>query len=474
VASNRRPAPRRNGPHLFIVPDDAQPPLWDSGELRRLARLRQLAVDTGASEEAIRLIDGAATADEAMEQLVIAGLMLSEPDAFPGMLSWFTPLLEPGCDQFDAEVCGAEFVGELRRACPPDEDVSGILREVLEHLAEYDSPEALAMTRILAAVGPPEIRPIAEGAAIYMAMGGQPDLPWATGLGLPQPGPCFGYGDLYGARRSIVVVFSYAHRKHAIVVLVDNLLGGGVKDCYPVEYSSRLRDDYREACAKQELGFRDLDTAMAREVLETALAEEPCPVEPDEIQHVENYLDLLRARVDLLPRRASSTGTARPGTGTTGKRPQAPRNVHRLKVTLRGSKPPIWRRFEVPSDLSLARLHTVIQLGFSWQDSHLWVFETPTGRYGSSDPELGIRSAASKKLSAVADWPGDKIRYEYDFSESWEHDVVVEAVEPAQPDVAYPRCTGGKRTGPPADPDSFDLDAAQKALARISKVLIRS
>jgi hypothetical protein len=131
----------------------------------------------------------------------------------------------------------------------------------------------------------------------------------------------------------------------------------------------------------------------------------------------------------------------------------------------------------VPSDSSLARLHTVIQLGFGREDSHSYVFDTPAGRYGRRvDPELEIRNAASKKLSAVADWPGDKIRYEYDFGDSWEHDVVVEAVQPAQPGVAYPRCTAGKRAGTPedCDPDLFDLDAAQNALARISKVLIRS
>lgn len=468
------------------MPEDPQPALWDSRELQRLARLRQLAVGTGAPEEAIRLIEGAATADEAVEELVTAGLMPSEPESFLGMLSWFTPLLEAGCDQVDAEICGAEFVGELRRASPADADVSEVLSDVLEHLIEYDSPEALAMARTLAAVGPPEVRSVAADTANRMALGGRTDMPWTAGLGRPRPGPCFGYADIYGDQRSIVLVFSYARKKHALVVLVDYLLGGGIKDCYLLDYTSRLRDYYRTIGADPELKFSDLDAGTAREVLDEALSRQPCPVEPDQIQDVENYIDLLRARVELLPRRAApaqakttraaATATAGAGLGTRGKRAPAPRNVHRLKVTLRGAKPPIWRRFEVPSDSSLARLHTVIQLGFGWKDSHLYVFETPAGRYGSYDPELEIRSAANKKLSAVADWPGDKIRYEYDFGDSREHDVVVEAVQPAQPGVAYPRCTGGKRAGPPEDrdPDRFDLDAAQNALARISKVLIRS
>ena len=389
VASARRPMPRSRSPHLFVVPDDAQPALWDSRELRRLARLRQLAVDTCAPEEAIRLIESAATADEAMAELVTAGLVPDESDSFEGMLSWFTPLLEPGCDQVDAEVCGGEFVGELRRAGPADADVSEVLSNVLEHLIEYESPEALAMARILAAVGPPDVRAIAADTASRMVAAGRTDMPWSAGLGRPRPGPCFGYADIYGDQRSIVVVFSYARKKHAVVVLVDYLLGGGIKDCYLVDYTSRLRDEYRKAGADPDLRFSDLDTEAAREILEQALSRDPCPVEPDQIQDVENYIDLLRARVELLPRPSAAAGTAvtrtavaAPTTGARGKRPSARRNVHRLKVTLRGTKPPIWRRFEVPSDIPLARLHTVIQLGFGWQNSHVWVFETPAGRFG--------------------------------------------------------------------------------------------
>ena len=132
------------------------------------------------------------------------------------------------------------------------------------------------------------------------------------------------------------------------------------------------------------------------------------------------------------------------------------KNIHRIKVTLRGSKPPIWRRFEVPSDITLKRLHDVIQRGFGWQDRHLFVFETEIGRYSVPDPDSNgpdpdFRNAASKKLSAVADWPGDRILYVYDFGDAWEHDILVEAVMPAGPGVDYPRCTAGRRAGAPED-----------------------
>lgn len=129
----------------------------------------------------------------------------------------------------------------------------------------------------------------------------------------------------------------------------------------------------------------------------------------------------------------------------------AGRTVHTIKVTLRGSKPPIWRRLEVPSDCTLRRLHGVIQAAFGWEDYHLWVFEVAGEQYGVADRELEVRSAAAKRLSQVAPGAGDRLRYTYDFGDDWGHDIVVEAVGDAEPGAAYPRCLAGRRACPPED-----------------------
>lgn len=466
--------------HLAVVRDDQQaqdqPALWDSQEVDRIARLRELAVTTGAPADTVQLIENAATADDALELLTGAGLIPDDETAMAGMLSWFSPLLEAGCDQVEAEVCGAEFIGELRRAAPADADITELLTDLTGQLAAYTIPESLAMARVLAVLGPPSVREAAGDAASQLVAAGLTDPPWVAGLGAPKPGPCFGYGDIYGEQRSVVLSFRYGRKQHALMVLIDYVLGGGVKDCSVVDYTDGVRRDCRALGSEPDVRFSDLNGLQAREILDAALAARPCPVHPDQAEDVENFLDLLAARVALLPgassatprkatghsgsakRTASGAGNGRTGrTGRGGRADertalrQSPRNIHRLKVTLRGIKPPIWRRLEVPSDISLARLNTVIQQSFGWQNSHLHLFETPVGRYGSHEPDLDIRSGAGKKLSALADWPGDKILYVYDLGDYWEHDVLVEAVQPAQASVAYPQCTAGRRACPPED-----------------------
>jgi Plasmid pRiA4b ORF-3-like protein len=585
VANTRRPRTRGEHRHLSLVPNtgvantgapntgapntgapntgapntgandsgsggDIQPALWEAHELRRLSQLRRLAVDTEAPHEAIRLIENAASAEEAINGLSAAGLLPDETESFDGMLSWFTPLLEPGCDEVEAEIAGGGFIGELRRAAPDDVSVAEVLTDVVPQLVRHPRPESLAMARALAAIGPPGVRLVAASVADKLAAAGLADMPWANKVGKPRPVRFFGYGDMYGDQQSVVSVFSYDKARHAIVVLIDHLLGGGIKDCYLVEYTEALRQEYRAAGRLPGLQFRDYDAGTARAMLESALARQPCPVEPDQIEDVWNCIDVLRARVDLLPGPASAGGKAdradagilptsrqpatkhpaskqpasrqsasrqpaskQPSSGrSAAKRTADPSTIHRLKVTMRGFSPPIWRRFEVPSDITLKRLHTVIQLAFGWDDYHLFVFETPAGQYGSYDPDLQIRSATGKKLSAVADSAGDKIRYEYDFGDRWELDILVEATHPAEPDVAYPRCIAGRRAGPPEDcggvsgfyrlievladpghedhadqlewlgiesaaefdPEAFDPVAADRKLRRHARVLIRS
>jgi len=130
-----------------------------------------------------------------------------------------------------------------------------------------------------------------------------------------------------------------------------------------------------------------------------------------------------------------------------------PASIHQLKVTLRGIKPPIWRRLQVASESSLYTMHHILQVVMGWEGYHLYQFSVGQTNYGDPDPASGLdlRSARTAKLNRVAPAPGAKFVYVYDFGDDWEHQIVVEKVLPPESEARYPRCVAGKRAGPPED-----------------------
>jgi hypothetical protein len=126
--------------------------------------------------------------------------------------------------------------------------------------------------------------------------------------------------------------------------------------------------------------------------------------------------------------------------------------VHQLKVTLVGIKPPVWRRVVVPSGITLAELHDVVQAAFGWWGYHLHEFDFGGVRYGIDDgegwePPKDERRARLDRLAPA----GSSFTYTYDFGDDWRHKIVVEKVTPADPSMRYPTCTGGRRARPPED-----------------------
>lgn len=128
--------------------------------------------------------------------------------------------------------------------------------------------------------------------------------------------------------------------------------------------------------------------------------------------------------------------------------------VYQLTVTLAESDPPIWRRFQVAGDISLAKLHQVLQIVMGWQNSHLHQFMVGGTPYGEPDPalqELELENERKARLDQVAPSVGSRFIYEYDFGDSWQHEILVEQIAPAEPGVRYPVCLAGERACPPED-----------------------
>jgi hypothetical protein len=131
----------------------------------------------------------------------------------------------------------------------------------------------------------------------------------------------------------------------------------------------------------------------------------------------------------------------------------APRRVHQLKITLRGVKPPIWRRVVVDGGESLNHLHAVIQAALGWWDAHLHDFDIGGTRYGIPDDDDWTPVEDERRVSIdQAIGNGDRrIRYTYDFGDNWEHDIVLEKTIPAGEVRTVPDCVGGRRACPPED-----------------------
>jgi len=132
--------------------------------------------------------------------------------------------------------------------------------------------------------------------------------------------------------------------------------------------------------------------------------------------------------------------------------------AYRLKVTLKGSKPPIWRRLEVPGDITLAELHQVLQVAMGWTNSHLHSFKIGEIYYQEPDPFFDpefsmseIKDEKNFKLQQVAPREKMKFFYEYDFGDGWEHEILVEKIVPMTEERRHPVCLKGVKACPPED-----------------------
>lgn len=140
--------------------------------------------------------------------------------------------------------------------------------------------------------------------------------------------------------------------------------------------------------------------------------------------------------------------------------PTAPMQF-RIRVDLVGATPPLWRRLTLPSNVTLDRVHEVLQAAFGWTDSHLHQFSLGFDRSlprvqeilsanGLADGADGVPET-ELRLDQLLGKKDDKLRYTYDFGDGWEHVLRLEAVELLPATDAGVRCIGGRRQGPPED-----------------------
>lgn len=142
-----------------------------------------------------------------------------------------------------------------------------------------------------------------------------------------------------------------------------------------------------------------------------------------------------------------------------------PRRRERARFTVRidldHAKPPIWRRLRLSSDLRLNQLHDILQVAMGWTDSHLHHFMMGPGvldreiapfltPFDLEDGDDGTLEA-DVRLDQVLAKPKDRLYYEYDFGDGWDHTIRLEKVEPWTDGDPLAICTAGARACPPED-----------------------
>ena len=135
--------------------------------------------------------------------------------------------------------------------------------------------------------------------------------------------------------------------------------------------------------------------------------------------------------------------------------------VYQFKITLKGIKPPLWRRIQVPGTYTFWDLHVAVQDAMGWQDYHLHDFTIRNPRthvkerIGIPDEddvyELGILSGWERNIADYFSMKNSTAAYVYDYGDNWEHAVKLEKILPRDKETKYPRCIDGKRACPPED-----------------------
>ncbi len=133
-----------------------------------------------------------------------------------------------------------------------------------------------------------------------------------------------------------------------------------------------------------------------------------------------------------------------------------------VRVDLLNSKPPIWRRLALDNAMPLDELHDVLQAAMGWSNSHLHKFEmgpgarerTMAGFLSDWDEMEGEEDGMPERevrLDEVLKKPGDRLYYDYDFGDGWDHVVKLEKIMPLDQSHPPAHLLAGRRACPPED-----------------------
>ncbi len=132
------------------------------------------------------------------------------------------------------------------------------------------------------------------------------------------------------------------------------------------------------------------------------------------------------------------------------------RALYQLRITLQDIQPTVWRQIQVQEDITMGKLHDILQVVMNWEDYHLHEFTIGRRLYSvpDQDDDMNERKVIDERRERLCDAVprvGTQFLYLYDFGDNWRHDLLLEAILLPESSKQYPRCIAGERRTPPED-----------------------
>ena len=143
-----------------------------------------------------------------------------------------------------------------------------------------------------------------------------------------------------------------------------------------------------------------------------------------------------------------------------------PAKEYHIRIKLNNAPAKIWRELKVPSNMSLELLAQFLIIAMGWDNAHLHQFKKNDFIFKNTSDikqdnemfgEWGIGryrtyNADELAISDVLKQKGERMKFEYDFGDSWEHDVWVKGIreyeKDEEPTVVFVK---GQGACPPED-----------------------
>jgi hypothetical protein len=125
-----------------------------------------------------------------------------------------------------------------------------------------------------------------------------------------------------------------------------------------------------------------------------------------------------------------------------------------FRLSVKDVVPEIWRKFHTSSEITLAQLHSIVQVLMGWGDRHLYAFVIGAKRYSSPsdvDEDMENRNSIKTRLSKILVKGSNAFSYEYDFCDKWQINLSSEPIDDGFHGNRLAECIEGSRHGPVED-----------------------